>query len=156
MVLPGGQLILETMALPPIPTFDDGVHTIRLIIEAPVLTTEPPVLVYYVTTEESTEQLAPLRQLSPQDGAIVPYTPLLLEWEPTVKATVYHLMFTGPDGSSPLYSAYIKEPHYTLPKSVVEKYFSPGYSYSWRIIAYQDDKRALATSPSWQVTFGRK
>ena len=109
----------------------------------------------HVTAEESGEQLAPVRLLSPQDGAIAPMGQLGFVWEPVPRAAIYEVSFIAEADGRQVFSALTKEPRYTVPKGALG-YFNAGYNYRWRVRAMNGDGKLLAKSAEWRLTLGRE
>lgn len=153
-LLPGGEATLELPAVPPLPTFDEGTHLLRFVVESPPFPSRQPSLVYHVTPDESPERGLQLNASMPPDGAVVPFAELRFVWDGAPSAVLYEITFTPEGGDRPAFSALTREARYTLPLPALNGYFGERGSYQWRVAARDAAGRALAHGGPWKFTFG--
>ncbi len=154
-VLAGGRITIETPAIPPLPTFTEGSHVIRFIVESTNSLQAIPALVYYVTSEESEELRNTFRLITPLDNAIISFEKLGFEWEAVPNVSVYNVVFLADPDSLQVFSAFTKVPRYAIPTGVLG-YFSAGYSYRWQVRALDGDGKSVAKSPESRLTIERR
>ena len=85
----GGSTTLQTLAIPPLPTFDPGTHVVRFIITNPVAGITPPSILYFVIPEDATCSLESIRPVEPPDGIEAAYAPLRFAWEKGAESRIY-------------------------------------------------------------------
>lgn len=150
----GQQITLTTPDIPALPTFDTGTHTLRFVVTNP----NPdqgiplPVLIYFVTTDESAGKQIGLTLKSPAEDAEVPYASQKYEWQ-TIRSVVYLIQFFETQGAKPVFSAYTKKGFYQLPQLVMKKIFEPGKKYYWRVIGFDKERRKAGESKTGSFRF---
>ena len=140
----GGSTTLQTLEIPPLPTFDPGTHVVRFVVTNPVAGIATPSILYFVIPEDATCSLESIRSVEPPDGIEAAYAPLRFAWEKGSESRIYLIGFyedKNPD-TKPVFSAYVKEHSYTLPEQAIKNFFTPGRTYYWKVMGF-DDKNAV-------------
>lgn len=142
-----GQLVtLETPAIPPLPTFDPGVHILRFVVTTPEIPFELPLLVYTVTPVDG----RPIQLVEPLAHTFIPFGPAVFRWNGRSGDGSYLVRFTATDGTS-VFSAETKTDEYRLSELALKNYFSPGIGYLWQVQAY--DGKGILVGESQQSAF---
>ena len=140
----GGSTTLQTLAIPPLPTFDPGTHVVRFVVTNPVAGISIPSILYFVIPEDATCSLESIRPVEPPDGIEADYAPLRFAWEKGAESRIYLIGFyeDKKHDTKPLFSAYVKEHSYILPEQAIKNFFTPGHTYYWKVMGF-DDKNAV-------------
>jgi len=142
----GGRLTLNTPEIPGLPTFREGSHTVRLVIQQPDQDIPFPKAIYYVTTDRAPAMI-PINLAEPGRTAVMPYTPFRLAWNPAPAATTYLVEFFLKEEDRPVFSAYVAErPDYLLPEPALRHYFVPGKTYDWQVKAFDKGHNLIGES----------
>lgn len=149
----GKSIRLTTPAVPFLPTFVEGTHRVRLVITNPANEIPFPEAIYYVTSEESTAGLAPIRALEPRNYAELAFASQTFSWEGTSRAAMYLVEFFEKTDDVPVASAYTKDVDYTLPEAILADRFSSGKAYLWGIKSYDAEGNLLGVSESSRFVF---
>jgi hypothetical protein len=149
----GASVTLQTPEIPPLPTFDTGSHIVRFVITSPMTDIPLPSIRYFVLpTEVKGRPGAALRLLSPENSAEIDYSAAGFAWERRDGLTLFFVQFLERPDASP-FSAYAKNPSYTLPESVVEKVFSREKKYYWKTVALDAENSIIAESEVRSFSF---
>lgn len=140
-VIYGQTIVIDTPAVPPLPTFDPGYHSLRFVVTSPALSFATPTLVYNVTPEEA----RPIQLQAPLPEALLPFAPVRFTWDARNGTGHYELQVTAMDGSK-VFSALTRTPEYVLTDLALRTYFTPGARYLWRVQAFQADGRPAGES----------
>ncbi len=140
-VIYGQTIVVDTPAVPPLPTFDPGYHILRFVVTSPALPFPTPTLVYNVTPEEG----RPIQLQSPLPEALLPFAQVRFAWDARTGAGHYELQVTAMDGSK-VFSALTRSPEYVLTDLALRTYFTPGARYLWRVQAVDADGRLAGES----------
>ena len=138
----GRKLIIETPDIPDLPTFSEGTHTVKFIIQSPAQGVPMPKAIYYVRPFEAIK-IVPIAQISPYNRAPVDYSSFTFKWGIEDDLTTYLLEFTDDSNKTPVFSAYIRNAEYVLPPYVLKYYFKAGKRYFWRVKGF-DSKDNIA------------
>lgn len=138
----GRKLIIETPDIPDLPTFSEGTHTVKFIIQSPAQGVPMPKAIYYVRPFEAIK-IIPIAQISPYNRAPVDYSSFTFKWGIEDDLTTYLLEFTDDSNKTPVFSAYIRNAEYVLPPYVLKYYFKAGKRYFWRVKGF-DSKDNIA------------
>ena len=142
----GKSIRLTSPATPFLPTFVEGSHRVRLVITSPENEIPFPEAIYYVTSEESTAGLVPIRAEEPRNHAELVFAPQTFRWEGDSKATVFLIEFFEKEGDDPVAAAYTKATAYDLPASILAKDFESGKVYLWRVKSYDSEGNPVGAS----------
>jgi hypothetical protein len=140
----GGSTTLQTLEIPPLPTFNPGTHVVRFVVTNPAAGISIPSILYFVIPEDATCSLESIRPVEPPDGIEADYAQLRFAWEKGAESRIYLIGFyedKKPD-TKPVFSAYIKEHSYTLPEQAIKNFFTPGHTYYWKVMGF-DDKNSV-------------
>lgn len=150
----GKSIRLTTPAVPFLPTFVEGSHRVRLVITSPENDIPFPEAIYYVTAEESTAGLAPIRVVEPRNHAALPFGPQSFNWQgTTTSATMYLVEFFEKEGEDPVAAAYTKGTGYDLPESILNDNFSSGKAYLWWVKSYDGEGNLVGVSELTRFVF---
>ncbi|MCK4535856.1 MAG: hypothetical protein KAT93_02520 [Desulfuromonadales bacterium] len=142
----GKSIRLTSPAVPFLPTFVEGSHRVRLVITNPVNNIPFPEAIYYVTSEESTAGLAPLRTAEPRNHADLAFVPQSFRWEGTTRAAMYLVEFFEREGEVPVAAAYTKGTAYDLPEAILTESFDSGKAYMWWVKSYDAEGNLVGAS----------
>ena len=142
----GKSIRLTSPAVPFLPTFVEGTHRVRLVITNPENDIPFPEAIYFVTAEESTADLAPLRALEPRDHAELPFAPQTFSWENPGTALIYLVEFFEYEGEEPVAAAYTKGMAYDLPETILTDSFAAGKAYRWWVKSYDEEGNLVGAS----------
>ncbi len=140
----GRSVTLQTPDIPGLPTFDEGSHIVRFVITKPATEIATPFIVYFVTPKESKVQQIPLLLLGPLDGATA-HPGAKFSWEKPGGATLFLISFYEQTDGIPVFSAFTREPFYTLPVPVVGPVLPPG-RYFWKVTGFNDENSQISES----------
>ncbi len=142
----GKSIRLTSPAVPFLPTFVEGTHRVRLVITDPENEIPFPAALYYVTAEEATADLAPLRTAEPRNHAELPFAPVTFNWETAGSATTYLVEFFIIDSEKPIAAAFTKGTAYDLPETILTDSFSAGKAYRWWVKSFDADGNLMGVS----------
>ncbi len=149
----GASVTLQTPEIPPLPTFDAGSHIVRFVITNPVTDIPLPSIRYFVLPKEVKGKPGAIRLLSPENSAEIDYSAAGFEWERRGWPSLFFVQFFERPDSSPVFSAYAKNPSYTLPESIVENVFSREKKYYWKTVALDAENNIIAESEVRSFSF---
>jgi hypothetical protein len=142
----GSRITLQTPAIPGLPTFREGSHTVRLIIQQPDQGIPFPKAIYYVTTDQS-PLLVPINLAEPGRQAAKKYAPFRIAWNPASGVTTYLVEFFLKEEDRPVFSAYVAgHPEYVLPEPALRHYFVPGKTYNWQVKGFDKENNLIGES----------
>jgi hypothetical protein len=142
----GSRITLQTPATPGLPTFREGSHTVRLIIQQPDQRIQFPKAIYYVTTDQS-PLLVPINLAEPGRQAVEKYAPFRLVWNPASGVTTYLVEFFLGEEDRPVFSAYVAgHSEYVLPEPALRHYFVPGKIYNWQVKGFNKENNLTGES----------
>lgn len=155
----GTAIRIESPAPPILPTFTSGTHRIRLVITKPSQNIPFPEIRYYVTSEEprlvEAKKLTPLSLLFPHNKGVIGYAPVTFLWATReTGVAAYFLAFYLKDEEKLLFSAYTKNPSYSLPETILKTFFSPGKTYAWQVKGFDTFNNVAAESTLFTFTMG--
>lgn len=142
----GKSIRLTSPAVPFLPTFVEGSHRVRLVITSPENEITFPEAIYYVTSEESTAGLAPIRASAPRNHAELAFKAQTFSWEDVGRASVYLIEFFEKEGEEPVAAAYTRAADYALPEAILAENFAPGKAYLWWVKSYDDEGNLAGVS----------
>jgi len=140
------DVVLETPEIPPLPTFDTGSHIVRFLVTSPITAIPLPSIVYFVTPDEAKPIPAKIILIAPAHEDKLEYAPASFRWEPLDGTAVYLIQYYEKPDLKPVFSAYTKEPSYSLPKAVFDNIFSPGKKYYWKVTGFNDENNIKGES----------
>lgn len=149
----GASVTLQTPEIPPLPTFDTGFHTVRFAVTSPVTNIPLPSIRYFVLPKEIKGKPGAIRLLSPENGAEIDYSPVKFQWEKRSGTALFFVQFFEHTDSNPVFSAYTKDPAYTLPETVLKGIFSPDKKYYWKTTAFDSENNITAESEVRSFSF---
>lgn len=147
------DVVLETPAIPSLPTFEPGSHIVRFVVTVPATAISLPSIVYFVTPEETEPLSARILLISPGYEDKLAYAPATFRWEPLARSDVYLVQYFEGRDSQPIFSAYAKESSYTLPKALFNNVFSPGRAYYWKVTGFNHENNIKGESELRPFTF---
>jgi hypothetical protein len=155
----GTAIRIESPAPPILPTFTSGTHRIRLVITKPSQNIPFPEIRYYVAAEEpkpaEVKKLTPLSLLFPHNNGVIGYAPVTFLWATRETGiAAYFLEFYFKDEEKLLFSAYTKNPSYSLPETILKTFFSPGKTYAWKVKGFDTFNNVAAESTLFTFTMG--
>jgi hypothetical protein len=141
------KVTIQTPLAPPLPTYAVGTHRIKFVITRPEPAFAAPLAIYFVEAEPDRIDV-PIRLSEPPDNKSTACIPFTLRWEAAGKAYVYLVEFIAADGIDPVFSAYAKEPAYTLREDLCRSLSSAGHKYRWRVKALSQEGQVIGESTS--------
>ncbi|MCK4502243.1 MAG: hypothetical protein KAU22_04355, partial [Desulfuromonadales bacterium] len=142
----GESIRLTTPTVPFLPTFVEGSHRVKLIITNPTNSIVFPEAIYYVTSEDSTADLAPIKGATPRNHAELPFAPLSFSWQGSEAAAVYLLEFFAQKDEAPVAAAFTKAISYDLPQSILNDNFATEKAYYWWVKSYDAEGNLVGIS----------
>ncbi|GAB4362363.1 MAG: hypothetical protein Kow00128_02060 [Deltaproteobacteria bacterium] len=140
----GTTVTLSTPEIPDLPTFDTGVHIVRLVLTGPAQPEPLPQLLYYVT---AAKELRSIRIAVREEGAgAAPGGKHLFSWEKPEGMNLFFLEFSEEAGGKPIFSAFTRQGSYVLPDRGVEGIFVPGRRYFWQVKGYDESDEQVGMS----------
>ena len=131
-----GSITLQTPQIPPLPTFDTGTHIVKFAITNPTKGVPLPSILYFVTPADFKGSPIAIKLISPADKSLLENTPVKFEWTKLDSKSTYVIQFYEKPESKPMFSLYLHDSSYTLPKSVLKRIFVPGKKYYWKVKGY--------------------
>jgi hypothetical protein len=148
MITTGTTITIESPSPPLLSTFTPGDHQVRFVVTSPFQNISFPLILYYVTPEETAvRKLASLNLISPNDQGVVDYEPTTFLWNTSEGISIYFLEFFLNGEKSPVFSAYAKNSTYRLPDAAIKKFFLRGKTYAWKVKGFDSSNNAAAESP---------
>ncbi len=142
----GSMITFKTLEIPGLPTFREGSHTVRLIIQEPDQQIPFPKAIYYVTADK-VPSLAPINLAEPGRQAVQEYKPFRVAWSPAPGVSTYLVEFFLKDEDLPVFSAYVAgAAEYILPEPALRHYFVPGKDYVWRVKGFDGENNLSGES----------
>jgi hypothetical protein len=148
-------ITLKLPKVPLLPTHSTGSHRLRFVITNPVMNIPFPQVIYIVTGEDLSKA-HPLHLLSPVNDETVSTDKLSFSWKPGHGTALYHLeLFEGKGKEQTvLFSAFSKEPSYTIPTSIFRKKFHQDTEYFWRVTGLDKNDKPIARSKQRSFRLG--
>lgn len=142
----GGKITLKTPEIPGLPTFREGSHTVRLIIQEPDQPIHFPRAIYYVSADK-VPPLVPISLADPGRKAVREFAPLQVSWNTAPGVDTYLVEFFLKEEDMPIFSAYVdKSLEYTLPETALRHYFVPGRDYAWQVKGFDGESNLAGES----------
>lgn len=142
----GTNVTLSTPDIPDLPTFDTGVHFVRLVLTNPPPAGPLPQLLYYVTAAKELRSIRiTVQEGAAGSGASATHS---FSWEKPAGMDLFFLEFSEEAGGKPLFSAFTREAGYQLPEKGLEGIFTPGKQYFWRVKGYDSSDDQVGESGS--------
>jgi hypothetical protein len=148
----GSKVTVESSGVPGIPTFQPGLHSVRLVVTKPVPGFTLPRIAYIVTSGAA-KVVRPLYLLSPKDGKEVNMD-TVFSWRPGAEAAYVLTYSREPDGEVAL-TAQTKTPGYQIPASLLADRFTPGAAYLWQVQGFGADGELVSESKPRMITIGQ-
>jgi hypothetical protein len=147
----GGRTTLRTPKVPPVPTFEPGLHRLTLRVMQPPVSFQIPVITYFV-------QAAPappprLELVAPGPGATIAQAPLAFQWKALAGAASYRVDLFDETTRAPLASAATRESEHALTPAL-ERRLAPGGRYAWRVTALGESGAVVAESELRSFVWG--
>ncbi len=146
----GSLVTLTTPEIPPLPTFEPGVHRVAFRITSPPATFEIPTITYFVTAAPVPSEAIEL--IAPADRSRLPQSPVTFEWKGVAGVTQYQMEITEEDGGPPVFSALATTSPYTMP-AAYERNFVIGKRYRWQVKGLDVGGNVVAVSTSRTFTW---
>ncbi|RJQ14992.1 MAG: hypothetical protein C4560_11125 [Nitrospiraceae bacterium] len=141
----GRSVTLQSPQVPGLPTFDEGSHVVRFVITKPVSDIATPFIVYFVTPKEMKVRQAPLLLLVPVEGGSAK-AETKFSWEKPEGANIFLISFYEDRGGTPIFSAYTREPFYSLPGPVASRVFTAERQYFWKVVGFDAENQETSES----------
>jgi hypothetical protein len=149
----GASVRLETPELPALPTYDTGSHIVRFVITSPVTEIPLPSILYFVTAAEGPGKPVNIMLLSIKNNSILEYVPIKFEWEKLSQISLYVIQFFDNPEEKSIFSAYTRDVSYLLPDIVLNRIFSSGHKYYWKVTGFDAENNIIGESTTWSFTF---
>lgn len=146
----GSLVTLTTPEIPPLPTFEPGVHRVAFRITDPPATFEIPSIAYFVTAATVPRQT--IRLIAPADRDRLARSPARFEWKEVTGAAQYRLEIIEDAGGAPIFSALATGSPYAMP-AVYERHFVIGKRYRWQVKGLDVGGEVMAVSDSRTFTW---
>jgi hypothetical protein len=142
----GPTVVLETPEAPPLPTFEAGTHLLRFIVTSPDVAFELPTIAYTVLPAKTENLLEQVLTVSPEPGALLDCLPPTVSWNRLTKPYLYEVVFFSEPEGNQIFTAYAKEPFYTVPIMPFRAVFVPGKTYWWKVRVFGGEGEFLGES----------
>ena len=146
----GSLVTITTPAIPPLPTFEPGLHRVAFRIISPPATFEIPTITYFVTTATAPSETIEL--IAPTDRTRLPQSPVTFEWKDVSGMAQYRIEITEEDETVPVFSALATASPYRMP-AVYERNFVTGKRYRWQVKGLDIAANVVAFSKSRTFTW---
>ncbi len=149
----GPLVIFKYPDIPPMPTFNYGIHTVRFIITKPGLDINFPHAIYFVTSDEK-NKFATIKLIQPVEEKVA-YKSLIFKWKPVTQASLYLLSIFSKTKKERVYAAYTKESAYKLKSNSLKTRMESGEKYIWNVVGFNDKNKITAESSPSGFTFNQ-
>ena len=139
----GNDIVIESLKVPPFPTFNPGGHTVTFNVISPVLSFTAPTIRYFVDTTSVFGKKTGLRLSTPGDGMTMYKDEVAFSWSDLARTGLYRVIVW--DGSRSVINALTRNMDYRPPDKLLER-LSEGMDYTWEIAAV--DRRGLVAGKS--------
>ncbi|MBI4381330.1 MAG: S8 family serine peptidase [candidate division NC10 bacterium] len=146
----GSLVTITTPAIPPLPSFEPGLHRVAFRITSPPATFEIPTITYFVTAATAPSETIEL--IAPADRARLPQSPVTFEWKGVSGVVQYQIEITEDEGAAPVFSALATASPYRMP-AVYERNFVTGKRYRWQVRGLDVAGNVVAFSKSRTFTW---
>jgi len=146
----GENIKIETPKIPPLPTFEPGMHNLKFIITSPKVEIDFPSIFYFVNSEE--EFMEFIKILKPENEKIN-FSDILFEWEGLKDAKYYLIEFYEKEENGSIFSAYIKESSYKLKAEIIKNYFKKDSEYYFKIYGFNEREEKIGASNFKKIIF---
>lgn len=144
---------LETPEGQPLPAAFAGEHRVRFVVSGPPSGLPIPEAVYFVLAEEF-RGVSAATLLSPQNGSeIDDHQAAVFRWTRSEGVEVYRIEFYEDTGGIAFFSAFVRAAQYRLPPASIQRTFSPGRAYRWKVLGYNAEGQAVLESPVFRFHF---
>ena len=144
----GSRKIFSNPDIPPFPTFEPGLHTIRFRVISPAPSFTIPTVNYYV--EGRPAGPANIELVSPDVGAPLVGRPANFRWKGVPGVVSYRVEIFTEGKKEPVFIALTRETSYVMPE-LYHKRFTTGSKYTWRALGL--DKQGAEVAESEMRTF---
>ncbi|RPI78604.1 MAG: hypothetical protein EHM45_05960 [Desulfobacteraceae bacterium] len=151
----GTSLTIATPDLPALPTFSEGTHVVKFIIQSPdqgIQSNEFPKALYYVTPSETTETVM-VNLLNPFNLAMLERKSPVFQWQTFKPLALYLVEFMETENSEPIFAAYTIETRYVVPNAALRNYLQSPQPYYWRVTGFDKENNIAGESEVRQVRF---
>lgn len=148
----GFQKIFRYPDVPPLPTYTPGTHRVRFVITEPVMNSDFPIGIYFVTAREAAEEI---RLYQPADNEKLPFEPVHFRWRETGSTALYYIRILAADSGQEqvIFSAYTNKGAYDVRPEVIKFRMQPGAEYFWDVQGFDRDRRMAAKSRLQRFVF---
>jgi hypothetical protein len=147
----GSRTTIRTPAVPPLPTFEPGLHRLTLRVLQPAVSFEVPVITYYVTAAPAAPPQ--LEVVAPGQDARVTATAAVFRWTPVPGASAYRVDLFEEGKPAAVASAMTKDVQYSLPAATARR-LSDGGRYVWRVTGLSEAGGVVAESEPRRLVWG--
>ncbi len=147
----GSRVTIRTPSVPPLPTFEPGLHRLTLRVVQPATNFEIPVIRYFVTGAPAPPPR--LELVSPAPGATVTEPPIALEWRMLAGAASYRVDVFEEGKPTLVASAVTRDARYAVP-ALSQQRLVPGGRYVWRVTPLNEAGGPLAESDPRAFVWG--
>jgi hypothetical protein len=149
----GSQATLVTPEIPPLPTFEPGLHQIGFRITTPPATFEIPTIGYFVIA--AAPPPVSIALIAQAEGTRLSKSPVTFEWKGVPGVTQYRIEIAEVGGEATVFSALATASPYTMP-TVYERRFVIGKRYRWQVKGLDVEGNVVAVSLVRTFTWATK
>lgn len=154
-LISAGTLELSTPDYIPLPTLINGPHSVQLVVTAPSLTATLPKAIYFVT--QTDEQASKPQLIAPDNNfSITRANDIDFRWLSSSPPPGYLFEIIQQDNNKTVFSAYTKQPQYSLKQSFIESFLLAEKNYSWRVSALDNNSKVVASSEQNMLSVEQK
>lgn len=145
----GSKITVRSSGIPGIPTFQPGLHSVRLVVTKPLPEFTLPRIAYIVTSGTA-KGVRPLFPLSPKAGGSV-NGDTVFSWNQGAEVA-YVLTFRRELDGEEVLTAQTKSSNYQIPAALLVDRFTPGTAYLWQIQGHGPDGEVVSESRPGKFT----
>jgi hypothetical protein len=145
----GSRTIIRTPTVPPLPTFEPGLHRLTLRVLQPAVSFDIPVITYFVTAAPARPPR--LELVAPEPGVTISPA-ATFQWMPVPGASAYRVDLFQEGQPAPVASAMTTETSYVLPVATARRLTQTGCCV-WRVTALSEAGGIVAESEGRAVVW---
>jgi hypothetical protein len=146
----GSRTTIRTPTVPPLPTFEPGLHRLTLRVLQPAVSFEIPVITYYVTAAPAAPPR--LELVAPEQGATMSPSAATFQWTPVPGASAYRIDLFQEGQPAAIASAMTADTSYAVPLVTARRLTEAG-RYLWRVTALSEAGGIVGESEARALTW---
>lgn len=147
----GSRKVFVSPEVPPLPTFEPGLHTVTFRVISPPPSFTIPSINYYVQAKPAGPERIEL--MSPSDKAKLPEPQASFRWKGLTGIASYRVEIFAEGKKEPVFQALTRETSYVMPE-LYHRQFATGTTYRWQTKGLDEKGAEIAESEArgfvWQ------